>query len=332
MSQLSGRVRSYPSRRTAGRSRWRTTATGARTSGWSTSPTAREADHLVTAGTRSSRRGRRTEQDPLHSLDDGWLDHDVFEMSPRGRRDRDSCSGQGFLRLPPGVVRLPAVSPDGRNVLFRSQRSGWFNYWVAPIAGGEPRQVAPEQADQVEARWSPDGRQILFLSMTNGTQSLKIVPAAGGSIKTLVDPAVGMVTRAEWSPDSRRISYTMGTPTTAPELYVVDAGGGTPKQLTFSEGNKLASAAGHAREDQLDERGPHDPGVPVEAQEPASGRACSGHHAGARRTDVPVQRQLPAPSPVVRQPRVRRDRAERARQLGVRQAVRGCEQSGLGTR
>jgi dipeptidyl aminopeptidase/acylaminoacyl peptidase len=52
---------------------------------------------------------------------------------------------------------------------------------------------------------------------------------------------MGMVTRAEWSPDSRRISYTMGTPTKAPELYVVDAAGSAPKQLTFSEGNKLAS-------------------------------------------------------------------------------------------
>lgn len=58
---------------------------------------------------------------------------------------------------------------------------------------------------------------------------------------TAVVPGLGMVTRAEWSPQSRRISCTLGTPTMAPELYAVDAGGGTPRQLTFSEGNKLAS-------------------------------------------------------------------------------------------
>lgn len=175
-------------------------------------------------------------------LDDDWLDHDVLEVSPAGGATRLVLQDKNFFDYGAGLkFGFVRVSPDGGSVLFRSQRTGWFNFWVAPIAGGEPRQVAPEQADQVEARWSPDGKQILFLSLTNGTQSLKTVPASGGSIKTLVDPGLGLVTRGEWSPDSRRISYTMGTSTTAPELYVVDAGGGAPKQLSFSEGNKLAS-------------------------------------------------------------------------------------------
>ena len=175
-------------------------------------------------------------------LDDDWMDHDVLEIAPTGGTTRLVLQDRNFFDYGAGQkFGFSRVSPDGRSVLFRSQRTGWFNFWVAPIAGGEPRQVAPEPADQVEARWSPDGRQILLLSLTNGTQSLKVVPAVGGPAKTLVDPGMGLVTRAEWSPDARLISYTMGTPTTAPELYVVDAAGGAPKQLTFSEGNKLAS-------------------------------------------------------------------------------------------
>jgi dipeptidyl aminopeptidase/acylaminoacyl peptidase len=175
-------------------------------------------------------------------LDDDWLDHDVLEISPVGGASRLVLQDKDFFDYSVGgKFGFARVSPDGKTVLFRSQRSGWFTYWVMPLAGGEPRQIAPEQADQIEARWSPDSRQILLLSLTNGTQSLKVVPAAGGAAKTLVDPGIGLVTRAEWSPDGRRISYTMGTPTTAQELYVVNATGGTPKQLTFSEGNKLAS-------------------------------------------------------------------------------------------
>ncbi len=175
-------------------------------------------------------------------LDDDWMDHTVLEIAPTGGAPRLVLQDKDFFDYGAGLkFGFPRVSPDGKSVLFRSQRTGWFNFWVAPIGGGEPRQVAPEQADQVEARWSPDGKQILFLSLTNGTQSLKTVPAAGGPIRTLVDPGMGMVTRAEWSPDSRRISYAMGTPTTAPDLYVVDVTGGAPKQLTFSEGNQLAS-------------------------------------------------------------------------------------------
>jgi dipeptidyl aminopeptidase/acylaminoacyl peptidase len=175
-------------------------------------------------------------------LDDDWMDHDVLEIAPTGGATRLVLQDKDFFDYGAGQkFGFPRVSPDGRSVLFRSQRTGWFNFWVVPIAGGAPRQVAAEPADQVEARWSPDGSRILFLSLTNGTQSLKVVPATGGPVRTLVDPGMGMVTRAEWSPDSRRISYTMGTPTTAPELYLVDAGGGAPKQLTSSEGNKLSS-------------------------------------------------------------------------------------------
>lgn len=175
-------------------------------------------------------------------LDDDWVDHDVLEIAPTGGASRLVLQDKNFFDYGAGLkFGFPLASPDGKQVLFRSQRTEWFNFWVAPIGGGAPRQVAPEQADQSEARWSPDGRQILFLSLTNGTQRLKVVPAAGGPVRTLVDPGMGMVTRAEWSPDSKRISFTMGTPTTAPELYVIDAAGGTPKQLTFSDGNTLAS-------------------------------------------------------------------------------------------
>jgi dipeptidyl aminopeptidase/acylaminoacyl peptidase len=175
-------------------------------------------------------------------LDDDWMDHEVLEVSPAGGPTRLVLQDKDFFDYGAGLkFGFPRVSPDGKSVLFRSQRTGWFNFWVAPIRGGMPRQVAAEPADQVEARWSPDGSRILFLSLTNGAQSLKVVPASGGPIETLVDPGMGMVTRAEWAPDSRRISYAMGTPTTAPDLYVVDVDGGTPKQLTFSEGNKLAS-------------------------------------------------------------------------------------------
>ena len=43
-----------------------------------------------------------------------------------------------------GSFGYTRVSPDGKTVLFRSQRSGWANYWVAPLAGGAPRQIAAE--------------------------------------------------------------------------------------------------------------------------------------------------------------------------------------------
>ena len=171
-------------------------------------------------------------------LDARWVNHDVFAISPNGGAARPVLADTDFFDYRQGAsFGFVRVSPDGKTILFRSQRSGWAIYWVAPLAGGPPRPLAAEPADQSDGRWSPDGSQVLFLSMTNGTQSLKVAPAAGGAARTVVAPNVGMVTRAEWSPDGRRISYGFGSATQAQDLYVVAAAGGTPKQLTFSDSN-----------------------------------------------------------------------------------------------
>ena len=169
-------------------------------------------------------------------LDSRWVDHDVYEVPARGGASRLVLRDKDFFDYRQGAsFGFPMVSPDGKTVLFRSQRSGWSSYWLAPIGGGTPRQLAAEQADQSDARWSPDGSQVLFLSITNGTQSVKVAPAAGGAARTVFAPEVGMASRAEWSPDGARISFALGTPTKAPDLYVVAASGGTPKQVTFSD-------------------------------------------------------------------------------------------------
>jgi len=173
-------------------------------------------------------------------LDSRWVDHDVFSIPAEGGAARLVLTDKDYFDYRQGAsFGFARVSPDGKTILFRSQRSGWANYWLAPLAGGAPRPLAAERADQSEARWSPDGSQVLFLSITNGTQSLKVAPAAGGVARTVVAPPVGMVSRAEWSPSGQMISYAFGTPTRAPDLFVVPAAGGAPRQLTDSDPERV---------------------------------------------------------------------------------------------
>ncbi len=177
-------------------------------------------------------------------LDARWVDHDVFEIAPSGGTPRLVLADKDYFDYRQGAsFGFVQASPDGSTLLFRSQRSGWANYWVVRRGGAGPRPLAAESADQSDARWSPDGSQVLFLSITNGTQSLKVAPAAGGKARTVVGPEVGMVTRAMWSPDGRRISYAFGSPTRAYDLYVVDAGGGTPRQLTVADPEAAVTSA-----------------------------------------------------------------------------------------
>ena len=172
-------------------------------------------------------------------LDDRWADHTVYITDVGGGsaarvvvKDTDFfdyAEGGGF--------GYPAISPDGSTLLFRSQRSGWVNYWAVPVAGGTPRQIAPEPANQSGARWSPDGKSILYQALWNGTQDLRVVAASGGAPHVVVKPQdMGVVNNGAWSPDGTHISYTLETPTAASDLFIIPSAGGAAMQLTNSTG------------------------------------------------------------------------------------------------
>ena len=166
-------------------------------------------------------------------MDDRWVDHDVIEVDPDGTNARMVVRDTGFFDYRAGRAFASAqVSPDGETVLFRSQRSGWLNYWVVPRDGGaEPRQIAASDYDQSDARWSPDGSWISYTENRDGVHSLRAVSADGSTRKALVDPGVGTALRPEWSPGGDLISYTMETPTRPAELFVMDLESGESRLL-----------------------------------------------------------------------------------------------------
>lgn len=60
--------------------------------------------------------------------------------------------------------RHPRFSPDGRRILFESNRSGENQLWVIELAGGEARQLTTITSEASTGIWSPDGKQISFVS------------------------------------------------------------------------------------------------------------------------------------------------------------------------
>ncbi|MBK8247282.1 MAG: S9 family peptidase [Gemmatimonadetes bacterium] len=172
-------------------------------------------------------------------LDERWLDHDVLELpAAGGGTPRLIVSDTDFFDYQAGgTFGYPLVSPDGSQLLFRSHRSGWVNYWSVPMRGGTPRRLAAEAANQSGARFAPDGKSVLYLSLFNGMQDLRVVPSAGGTPQVIAKPAeMGLVNNAEWSPNGLEISYTLETPVDPADLFVVARTGGTPRQLTRSAG------------------------------------------------------------------------------------------------
>ncbi len=185
-------------------------------------------------------------------LDEFWRDHEVIAIDANtGGGARTVVRDTDFFDYAIGAEFGPAqVSPRGDLVLFRSHRSGWLNWWLVPLAGGEPWQLAAEEADQSSqkpfrgyAQWSPDGQHVLYTSNLNGTHVLRVASVDGGEPRTLVVPELGIAANPTWSPDGRRIAYTLTDPRRPMDLYVMDLETGEVTRLTRSlEDESLAGA------------------------------------------------------------------------------------------
>jgi hypothetical protein len=78
------------------------------------------------------------------------------------------------LRSPqPGhLPRTPAVSPDGRRIVFQVQHDGM---WVADVETGEMSRVLADPTAE-EYAWAPDGHHVAYHSHRSGTWSVWVVP------------------------------------------------------------------------------------------------------------------------------------------------------------
>jgi Tol biopolymer transport system component len=60
--------------------------------------------------------------------------------------------------------RHPRWSPDGKQILFESDRSGENQLWVIDLGGGEARQLTTLATEAGNGIWSPDGKWVAFVS------------------------------------------------------------------------------------------------------------------------------------------------------------------------
>lgn len=141
------------------------------------------------------------------------------------------------------------------------------NIWMVSTAGGEPRRFTTGPRRDTAPRWSPDGSRLAFISEREPGKKgqLYVMPAAGGEPARLTELRHGL-SAPEWSPDGTRLAFAarVGGPpepeseedkrkskpprviTTMkyrfngegftydrrPQIFVVAADGGEPRQLT----------------------------------------------------------------------------------------------------
>jgi len=131
-----------------------------------------------------------------------------------------AASAQGPLvtRLTNIVNSYPHPSPDGRRVVFQSDRSGTAQVHVMDADGGNVRQLPDVPNGAEPPKWSPDGTLILYASYVGEDNNDVFVMNADGTARRQLTDGPGYDGHASWSADGERIIFNSDR--TTPDLNV----------------------------------------------------------------------------------------------------------------
>jgi len=155
----------------------------------------------------------------------------IYSTMASGRLDLWSIRSDGTARtqltVNAGSNYHPVVSPDGRYVVFASNRTGTFNIWRMDADGSNPHQLTSGGSD-FYPELSPDGKWIVYQSGggASGKPTLWKVSVDGGQAVQLthVNSSVPAI-----SPDGRLIACRFFDATdNSKKVAIIPFGGGTP--------------------------------------------------------------------------------------------------------
>jgi eukaryotic-like serine/threonine-protein kinase len=127
-------------------------------------------------------------------------------------------------------------SPDGRRILFASERSGPHAIWVSDADGANAVELySSDRAYSGSPAWSPDGKWISFDSRVHsGPYNVYILASEGGQPRRLTEKIEG-TTLPRWSADGKWLYFSTRSSGNL-EIWKAAVDGGDPVQVTRNGG------------------------------------------------------------------------------------------------
>jgi TolB protein len=96
--------------------------------------------------------------------------------------------------------REPAVSPDGRQVAFASDRQGGWDLYILDLATGEVRRITETPAFEGRPTWSPDGLWLAYESYDGRDLDIFVRPVDSSQPPIQLTNAPSMDASPSWDP------------------------------------------------------------------------------------------------------------------------------------
>jgi Tol biopolymer transport system component len=170
----------------------------------------------------------------------------VVDLSERSTRPdlwiRDLARGTNTrFTFDPASEIAPVWSPDGRRIVFSSNRNGVFNLYEKDAAGtGEERELLASETLDIAADWSRDGRLLLFyrqgkdtgwdiwaLSMQGEKKAFPVVQTKFAELRPSLSPD-GRYMAYQSDESGRAEIYVVNFPTPSSKWQVSTSGGRQP--------------------------------------------------------------------------------------------------------
>jgi Tol biopolymer transport system component len=132
----------------------------------------------------------------------------------------------------------PSWSPDGKKIVFKSNRSGSEELWVCDADGSNPLKLTSFRGPNViYPRWSPDGQRLIFSAVTGpgGNFESYLIDPKGGPPQRISAPRHRTMAHPVFSHDGRWIYFIPGAQDGPVEAFRMPADGGEAMQITQHE-------------------------------------------------------------------------------------------------
>jgi len=123
------------------------------------------------------------------------------------------------------IDTAPCYSPDGRRIVFETDRDGSRQIYVMGADGANPRRISQGRGSYSTPVWSPRGDLIAFTKMTGGQFLIGVMKPDGSGERVLTE---GFHNEGPtWAPNGRVLMFFRDSPGAGggPRLYTIDLTG-----------------------------------------------------------------------------------------------------------